>query len=128
MKNYTMKVDKVFNTDGDGFWSNQVKSVFVTYIEVPYINEEFSHGEMRLYFDENTWNVTENGYIYTDRGFLNEVLEYIHEIFGKTVNDINYSERGMQQNNYVSFDVGKDFLRFWVDNAVKNSHLFNNGD
>jgi hypothetical protein len=127
MKDYKMKVNKEFLVSGVGYWSeiDSQKTVRITYMEVPYIDEEFSFGEMRLYFDTNTWNNNFDGLIYTDNTFLAETRKYIHETFDKSINDVSYSESGMQGNNYVSFDVGKTFLKFWVDFVVKNARLTN---
>ncbi len=120
-----MKVNRFFKTDGNGLWSSTSSSVLVIRMEVPYIDEEFSFGEMRLYFDENTWDVNRDGLIYTDKYFLKQVKNYINEVMPFNIDDVSYSEAGMQGHNYVSFDVGKKFLKFWVDLAVKNSQLVN---
>lgn len=95
--------DKIV-TSGTGLWSNAIKEVRTTHFNVPYVNEEWDFGELRVYFDTDTWNVESDGLIYTDPAFL----ESIRVAFGTS--DIHYSEQGMQGDNFVSFDVGSEFL------------------
>ena len=49
----------------------------------------------------------EDGLIYTDNNFIAGV----REAFG--TNDIDYSEQGMQGEDYVSFDVSGEFLNMY---------------
>lgn len=96
-------LDKIV-TSGTGLWSDKVKEVKTTNYSVPFYNDpDRAYGELRVYFDTDTWNVDEDGLIYTDPAFL----ESIRQAFG--CNDINYSEQGMQGVNFVSFDVGPEF-------------------
>ena len=92
-------------TSGDGYWSDVIRSVKLRGYTIPYINEEQDFGELRVYFYPETWNTNEDGLIYTDSAFL----EHIRVIFGSS--DIDYSEQGMQGSNFVSFDVGVNFLK-----------------
>ena len=94
-------------TSGTGLWSDKIKTVECTAFCIPYVNEECDFGELRIIFNPTTWNVEEDGLIYTDDAFL----EAIRVAFG--TNDINYSEMGMQGNRYVSFDVGSEFLNMY---------------
>ena len=95
--------DKI-TTSGMGLWSAKVKDVHCLGYTVPHTNEHCDFGELRVYFNTKTWNVDEDGLIYTDPAFL----ESIRLAFG--TNDIEYSEQGMQGTDFVSFDVGRDFL------------------
>lgn len=99
-------LDKIV-TSGMGLWSNKVKEVVTKAYSVPYTNEECDFGELRVYFDTDTWNIDEDGLIYTDPAFL----ESIRVAFG--TNDIHYSEQGMQGTGFVSFDVGREFLSMY---------------
>ena len=101
----------VFNTSGTGYWSRAQKAVEVIDMRVAYINEDFDFGELRVYFNKNTWNVDEDGLIYTDGQFYTDLQKFIKEQ-GLAV-DLCYSEQGMQGDNYVSLDVGKEFLDSW---------------
>ena len=106
-------IDTTLPTSGDGYWSNVQRSVKVTALEVPYINDEQSFGELRVYFDTATWNTQEHGLIYTDELFVKELRKFL-----TTLNlngaDVGYSEQGLQGDNYVSLDVGAKFIGSWM--------------
>lgn len=101
-----------FMTAGDGYWSNVSKAVEITGMRVTYVNDEKDFGELCVYFNTATWDVNTDGLIYTDSDFLNE-LQLFLEQRGLAGSDVNYSEQGMQGDNYVSLDVGGDFLATW---------------
>lgn len=94
-------------TSGMGLWSEAVKEVICTGFSVPYTNEEGDFGELRVIFDTETWNVETDGLIYTDPAFLAAIRMALG------TNDIEYSEQGMQGSNFVSFDVGQEFLTMY---------------
>jgi hypothetical protein len=105
-------MDKViFNTKGDGYWSNVAKAVEVVDMRVAYVNDDYDFGELRVYFNTDTWNVNTDGLIYTDSLFKIDLMKFVKE--QGLVVDLCYSEQGMQGDNYVSLDVGKDFLDSW---------------
>ena len=97
-------LDKIV-TSGMGYWSDVIKEVKTTKYSIPYTNPECDFGELRVYFDTDTWNIDEDGLIYTDPAFL----ESVRVAFGTS--DIHYSEQGMQGYDFVSFDVGSEFGR-----------------
>lgn len=99
-------------TDGSGYWSDRVVTVPVTHLQVPYINEEQNFGELCVYFNTDVWDTERLGLIYTDRKWLRELCEALEDA-GFDASDIGYSEQGMQGRNFVSLDVGKDFLASW---------------
>ncbi len=107
----------VFNTDGSGYWSREAKAVEITDMKLGYLDEEFSEdgapefGELRVYFNTDTWDVNKDGLIYTDGLFKQELQRFI-KAQGLVV-DISYSEQGMQGDDYVSLDVGAEFLASW---------------
>ena len=107
-------MDKVIlHTDGlRGLWNNVAKAISITDIRIGYVSEELDFGELRVYFDTETWNVREDGLIYTDRLFERELQEYLTQQ-GLAGPDVSYSEQGMQGRDYVSCDVGKEFLDTW---------------
>lgn len=106
-------MDKViFNTNGDGYWSNTAKEVEVVDMQLGYVSDELDFGELRVYFNTATWNVNTDGLIYTDSQFRIDLMKFIEQ-HGLVV-DLCYSEQGMQGDNYVSLDVGKDFLDSWA--------------
>ena len=101
-----------FMTAGDGYWSNVSKAVEITDMRVTYVNDEKDFGELCVYFNTATWDVNTDGLIYTDSDFLNELQLFLGQK-GLAGSDVNYSEQGMQGDNYVSLDVGGDFLATW---------------
>ena len=110
-------------TDGNGLWSDKKANVEITHIEVHEYsepNDDFDDvepfGELRAYFDPNEWNVKEDGYIYTDKTWLKSYRQCLlkNGIDELAVADIEYSEKGMQEVNYVSLDIGHVFIAAWV--------------
>lgn len=108
-----IKFGAVFSTAGDGYWSDVSKDVKTTHIALPYVNDEQDFGELRVYFDKS-WDTRKDGLIYTDSLFLVQLREKLTEI-GFAGADVDYSEQGMQGDNYVSLDVGADFIASWLD-------------
>ena len=106
-----MKV--TFSTSGDGYWSTVAKTVDITDMKLGYVSDEQDFGELRVYFDKN-WDVRKDGLIYTDSLFLVQLREKLKEI-GFAGDDVDYSEQGMQGDNYVSLDVGEKFISSWLD-------------
>lgn len=104
-------VSESFNTNGVGYWSDEAREVRVVGMEVNGIDDE-GFAELRVYFDTKTWDISEHGLIYTDRGFLAELIEYLTRA-GYDASDVSYSEQGMQGDNYVSLDVGSKFTVSW---------------
>ena len=102
-------------TAGKGLWSNVSKEVVTVGFSIPYLDEDFDFGELRIYFDTDSWNVEDDGLIYTDPLFLAN----IREAFG--TDDINYSEQGMQGDNFVSFDIGKEFILMYGDQFYEST-------
>lgn len=106
-------VNTTLNTSGDGYWSDVAKAVDVTGLEIGYVNEDREFGELRVYFNTDTWDVEVDGLIYTDKQFYVELQAFIKQ--QGLVVDLCYSEQGMQGDDYVSLDVGADFIASWVD-------------
>lgn len=104
-----IKFGATLNTDGSGYWSNVAKPVKCKGIDIGYINDEKDFGELCVYFDIATWDVDKDGLIYTDRQFIAELKEALIES-GIDATSISYSEQGMQGDDYVSLDVGKEFI------------------
>lgn len=111
----------ILNTAGNGWWSKSEKQVHITNIQLDYIDDEFGdghkdkapkYGNLKVFFDTKTWNTDKDGLIYTDSKFLKEIRAFFdkHGLPGK---DVDYTEQGMQGDNYVSMSVGKAFLKAW---------------
>ena len=99
----------IFTTSGDGSWSNIAREVKVEDFVLDIIHDEdLVYGELLVYFDRETWDVDKDGLIYTDKGFLRDLRKYQTE-HGLSDN-VGYSEYGMQGKDFVSFDVGAEFI------------------
>jgi hypothetical protein len=117
--NDTMRVDNVvLHTNGRGFWSREQRAVSVVRLEIGYVNEDNTFGELCVYFDTSTWDPNKHGLIYTDELFMQELRRQL-DTMGLASSDVDYSEQGMQGDNYVSCDVGEQFLTSW--DALSNS-------
>jgi N-dimethylarginine dimethylaminohydrolase len=110
------KVNATCNTAGDGYWSNKQRAVEITRLQLGYVNDELDFGELCVYFNTKTWDVNKDGLIYTDSLFLEELRELLADL-GFDASDVEYSEQGMQGDNYVSLDVGECFINTYMQNA-----------
>ena len=109
-----LKFNCVLQTAGDGYWSNVAKDVAVERIALNYCNDEMDFGELQVYFNTASWDVEQHGLIYTDSLFL-EQLRDVLTLAGLDASDADYSEQGMQGNNYVSLDVGEAFINSYTN-------------
>jgi hypothetical protein len=112
-----MQTFTTLHTNGHGYWSNVAKAVDITKLDLQYVSNERDFGELCVHFatDElgcNCWDTAVDGLVYTDKQFMTELRAYLQTI-GFTeaeANDVNYSEQGMQTDEYVSCDVGAVFI------------------
>jgi hypothetical protein len=107
-----MQTFTTLHTNGCGYWSNTATAVAITKLDLQYCTAERDFGELCVYFNTNDWDVDTDGLIYTDKQFMRELRAYLQTIgFSEAeANDVNYSEQGMQTDNYVSCDVGAVFI------------------
>ena len=110
------KVNAKLSTSGDGYWSNAQKTVEVTRLMLAYTNDELDFGELRVYFNIETWDTDVLGLIYTDAQFMTELKELLTSM-GFDASDVSYSEQGMQGDTYVSCDVGELFINTYMQHA-----------
>jgi hypothetical protein len=103
----------ILNTSGNGYWSREERAVTVTNIKLGYVSDELDFGELCVYFNTKSWDTQEHGLIYTDRQFLRELRAFL-DAHGLPGADVDYSEQGMQGDNYVSLDIGEAFLTAWA--------------
>ena len=100
-----------FNTDGTGYWSNVTKGVRIVDMRLGWVDEdEKQYGELCVYFNTQDWNVDVDGLIYTDGQFKREMNAFLAQ---HGLPAVDYSEQGMQGEEFVSCDVGAKFLRAW---------------
>ena len=102
-------VNAVLQTAGDGYWSDVAKCVTITGIGLGYINEDEDFGELVVKFNTDTWDVDNDGLIYTDGQFMRELRDLL-TLMELDASDVEYSEQGMQGDDYVSCDVGAAFI------------------
>ena len=107
-----MQTFTTLHTNGMGYWSCTATAVDVTKLDLQYISNDKDFGELCVYFNTNDWDTGVDGLIYTDKLFLQELRAYLQTIgFSESeANDVSYSEQGMQGDEYVSCDVGADFI------------------
>ena len=112
-----MQTYTTLHTNGKGYWSNTATAVDITKLDLQYINEEKDFGELCVYFAVDDfpsycWDVNTMGLIYTDKLFLQELRVYLQTLgfTAAEAADVEYSEQGMQGDNYVSCDVGDKFI------------------
>jgi len=107
-----MNVFTTLTTGGDGLWSNKQRDVDVTQLRLQYCNPDKDFGELCVHFTPASWDTATDGLIYTDTQFLYELRVYLQSIGFSEAEalDVNYSEQGMQDAEYVSCDVGAVFL------------------
>ena len=100
-------VNAIFNTIGDGYWSTAAKAVYVTAISMRVDNG--CADDLAVTYNEATWDNEVDGLIYTDSLFIKELKDFLiaKGLDADIVNDISYSEQGMQDGGRVSFDAYK---------------------
>lgn len=121
-----MKVTINANTDGKGHWSEEQRLVTINRLDIGYSSltyypENPFYGELRAYFDNSgftlgSWNVPGHGLIYTDKQWLKEFKAGLRDLglSIKAVQNVSYSEQGMQGDDYVSLDIGPTFYKSWL--------------
>ena len=107
-----MQAFTTLHTNGRGYWSRTAKAVDVTKLDLQYINDERNFGELCVHFNTDTWDCKQLGLIYTDKLFMQELRVYLQTLgfTAAEAADVSYSEQGMQDDNYVSCDVGAKFI------------------
>lgn len=110
---FNQTVNFCVQTNGRGYWSSTAKFVTIDRVRLAYLDDECEFGELRAYFDPTEWDVNNEGLIYTDRAWMQGFRECMKTLgfSDEAVNDINYSEQGMQGDNFVSMDVTGAFIR-----------------
>lgn len=112
---FDRQVNFVTKTDGGGYWSTAIRTVRVNRVElVSVTTEEYAtYGELRVYFDRQDWDVNQDGLIYSDMGWKHSFLTCMENEFDfspDAILDVSYTEQGMQGADFVSMDVGEQFI------------------
>jgi hypothetical protein len=97
---------------GDGLWGAEgcvVHGVLRFRVTEPdeYITDGYAEG--RFYLDK--WDAYEDDMIYTDSLFINDLQKNLKELQFKHWEEIDYSEAGMQGENYVSMDASYELAK-----------------
>lgn len=115
-----IKTDMCLSTNGQGLWTNKSRVLVHKRMELDILQDDGHSlaGELRVYFAKKDWDVRKHGLIYTDPGWLSSLrynLEFNGLMTRKQALDVDYSEQGMQGDNYVSLDVGDRFIKYFID-------------
>ncbi len=113
----------VAKTAGNGLWSRDIRKVVHSKAELclwddqldDYVNRNhpIKFAELRVYFPKKNWDVTKHGLIYTDRQWIKDFRASLKELgfSDSSVKKVDYTEQGMQGDNYVSLDVDSAFIK-----------------
>jgi hypothetical protein len=120
-----MNVNLETHTNGKGLWTTEQRLVIINKLSIGYNSqiyypEDPFNGELRAHFEPHgfttgSWNVPGHGLIYTDKLWMKEFKAGLRSLgFSiKAVQNIGYSEQGMQGDDFVSMDVGPVFYASW---------------
>lgn len=104
----TLKYPSICFTGGDGLHSSTRRSIkiqgFILYVFSDCANLE-------VIFDSRFWNISVDGFIYTDKTFLSNLKKMFLSIgfSQKAIDTVEYSEMDMQGKNYIHLDIGLQF-------------------
>lgn len=111
-KKSSMSTKIVCQCDGKGMWSDCTRTTTISNVRIVVqpisqledgsITQVF---EFEVYFSKKDWNVDKHGLIYTDDGWLNDFCKGFGEMTGYNFKELDYTEQGMQGDNYVSLDI-----------------------
>jgi hypothetical protein len=113
---FKLALDVTLNTAGDGYWSKAQKAVRVLAVTMGFDLDEGYEGcgDLGIEYDEATWDNEVDGLIYTDTAFLAGLKAALVAAGcdAEAVEEIKYSEQGMQDDGRVSCDANE--LGEWV--------------
>jgi hypothetical protein len=111
-------LDWKLTTGGNGDWSNEERTVAVTGVALLHCENDYDENdaddfELRICFNTRSWNNNRHGLIYTDSRWMRELIAHFNKL-GLPGRAVDYTEQGMQGDNYVSCCVDKkQFLTTW---------------
>ena len=96
--------DVEFQFGNKSLWSNAgARKIKIDKIAVEITDEgDYQWAFLNVYFNEDSWNTAQDGLIYTDAQFSEDLDKFMLDKFG--VKGIDYSEQGMQGDTFVNFD------------------------
>jgi len=111
-------------TNGVGYWSSASKTLTHKKAEVCIYDWSLKdykesgdnrdlYGELRVYFNKSSWSIKKDGLVYTDELWIKNFRAYLVSLgFTKVASkDVDYSEQGMQGDDYISLDIGTKFIK-----------------
>lgn len=115
-----MKLKNIINTGGDGLWSREIRKVQLSKMSLAFASPSFA--DLNVFFTKKSWDTYKHGLIYTDRRWLKEFRQLLVTLgfTAKASRDVDYSEQGMQGDNFVSLDVGKHFIKEYIAKSKSN--------
>jgi hypothetical protein len=118
------------HTNGKGLWTITCRKINHSRAEISFYDDVFSednvindfesgklkclnHAELKVYFPKKSWDTSKHGLIYTDPNWIKEFRSSLRQLGYsiKASKDADYSEQGLQGDNYVSLDIGRSFLK-----------------
>ena len=100
----------ICSTGGNGLWSKVERDVDIHGLSVSYIDSDLNMVNFEAHFTKKSWNVEKHGLVYTDKLWIRQFRKEMIGLFGiskKCADDIDYTEQGMQGDNYISLGTGK---------------------
>lgn len=99
------QIDILASTNGTGLWADgAIKQVRIIGFTVRTRSDGSECHELRAHFAPDTWSTDADGLVYTDRGWLDEFNKAC-DALGFTEGTCDFSEQGMQGDDYVSLDI-----------------------
>ena len=99
------KIQLECQTDGSGWWTDHRASVHGHLS----IKRKSSYAKARFYWKTGDWYIPKFGLIYTDSGFLSSLRKQLTKHGFNLTSHIDYSEQGMQGDDYVDLDTSLAF-------------------
>ena len=92
----------------------RIVPIYRVVLELPI--EQNDIGGLRAFFKVNCWRVNRDGLIYGNDFWLNDFRRNLGNAMGVKFHDddLEYSEQGLQGNNYVHLDVSSEATKFFL--------------
>lgn len=107
------RLDKVkCQVNGHGLWYYGQPRKYDCVVHV-HFDEENAHA-LRIYVVPKGYKPDKVGLIYTDEGFLKDIKEFFKALGMPAWSEVDYSEQGMQGDNYIDMEVYSKKAVKWV--------------
>ena len=100
----------IIHTDGNGYWSTTRAAVQIIGVQIIETPAEPQYGlgasvTINAIFDDEHWDIDEDGLIYTDDRALTELRAVLADHVDHDLSTLDYTEHGMQGANYISLEL-----------------------